>query len=122
MAAVDAALAERVDPVGGAVGRRKPKPPSTRWSTSTTPARCAAAAPPPAVDGAVRLPVDEAGFTTMWARLYAPDAAVIEQSVEQLARSVCDADPRTADERRARRARPGVTDTDFACECGRTRL
>ena len=46
-------------------------------------------------------PSDEAGFMTMWARVYATDGAAIQQRVEQMARSVCEADPRTADERRA---------------------
>jgi hypothetical protein len=33
-------------------------------------------------------PSDEAGFTSMWARLYAPDAVVLEQRVEQMVRGV----------------------------------
>jgi hypothetical protein len=33
-------------------------------------------------------PSDEAGFTSMWARLYASDAVVLEQRVEQMARGV----------------------------------
>ena len=41
-------------------------------------------------------PTDVAGTTTIWARLNSADAALIEQSVEALARSVCDADPRSA--------------------------
>jgi hypothetical protein len=46
-------------------------------------------------------PSDEAGFTSMWARLYAPDALVLKQCVEELARGVCEDDPRTLGERRA---------------------
>ena len=46
-------------------------------------------------------PSDEAGFTSLWARLYAPDAAVLQRRVEEMARSVCEADPRTRAERRA---------------------
>jgi hypothetical protein len=46
-------------------------------------------------------PSDEPGFTSLWARLYAPDAAVLEQRVDEIARSVCQADPRTIGERRA---------------------
>ena len=63
-------------------------------------------------------PSDEAGFMTMWARVYATDGAAIEQRVEQMAHSVCDADPRTADERRADALAPAITHTDFACQCG----
>jgi hypothetical protein len=46
-------------------------------------------------------PTDVAGTTSMWARLYAPDAALIEARVEEMARAVCDADPRSIGERRA---------------------
>jgi len=46
-------------------------------------------------------PSDEAGFTSMWARLYAPDAVVLKARVEQMARSVCEDDPRTLGERRS---------------------
>jgi len=35
-----------------------------------------------------------------------------------MARSVCEADPRTADERRADALRPAVDHTDLACQCG----
>jgi hypothetical protein len=63
-------------------------------------------------------PSDEAGFMTMWARVYATDGAAIKQRVEQMAHSVCEADPRTADERRADALAPAITHTDFACQCG----
>jgi hypothetical protein len=63
-------------------------------------------------------PGDEAGFMTMWARVYATDGVVIEQRVEEMARGVCAADPRTADERRADALAPAVTNTDFVCQCG----
>ena len=63
-------------------------------------------------------PTDEAGFMTMWARVYATDGVVIEQRVEEQAHSVCDADPRTIDERRADALAPAITGTDLACECG----
>ncbi|MGB8381755.1 MAG: DUF222 domain-containing protein, partial [Dermatophilaceae bacterium] len=54
----------------------------------------------------------------MWARLYATDGVVIEQRVEETARSVCDADPRNADERRADALTAAVSHTAMACECG----
>ena len=63
-------------------------------------------------------PADEPGFITMWARLYATDGVVIEQRVEEMARSVCDADPRDADERRADALTAAVSHTAMACECG----
>jgi Domain of unknown function (DUF222) len=46
-------------------------------------------------------PRDEAGFTSMWARLYAPDAVVLQGRVEEMSRSVCQYDPRTLGERRS---------------------
>ena len=100
MAAVDLELAERITR-WGALSMKKTEQPSTHWSTNTIPARCDAAAPaaPPTVQ--FGSPTDVAGITTMWARLYATDAALIEQRVEEMARSVCDDDPRDADERRA---------------------
>ncbi len=63
-------------------------------------------------------PADEAGFTSMWARVYATDAVVIAQRVEELARNVCDADPRSIDERRADALAPAITGSELACECG----
>ena len=54
----------------------------------------------------------------MWARVYATDGVVIEQRVEEMARSVCDADPRDADERRADALVAVVSHTAMACECG----
>ena len=42
-----------------------------------------------------------AGLTCLWARLYATDAAVLDQRVEEMADTVCEHDPRTAGERRA---------------------
>ena len=46
-------------------------------------------------------PTDEAGYTSLWARLYAGDAAVLQDRVSEIAHSVCEADPRTTGERRA---------------------
>ena len=63
-------------------------------------------------------PTDVAGTTSMWARLYAADAALIEQRVEELARSVCDADPRTLDERRADALTAAGHPHRTACACG----
>ena len=66
-------------------------------------------------------PSDEAGFTSMWARLYAPDAAVLKQRVEEIARGVCDEEPRTLGERRSdalTAIAAGIH--ELACECGNT--
>jgi len=46
-------------------------------------------------------PSDEAGYTTMWARLYGPDRVIIESRVQQLVGSVCEDDPRPAGDRRS---------------------
>ncbi len=80
-----------------------------------------AAPPPQAAASAMSQfgsPSDEPGFMTMWARVYATDGVVIQQRVEEMARSVCEADPRTADERRADALAPAITHTDFVCQCG----
>ena len=46
-------------------------------------------------------PTDQAGFTSLWGRLYAPDAVLLERRVNEIAHSVCEQDPRTTRERRA---------------------
>jgi hypothetical protein len=62
---------------------------------------------------------DEPGFTSMWARLYAPDAVAVERRVQEIARSVCEADPRSAAERRADALTAlAAGHTALACECG----
>ena len=64
-------------------------------------------------------PYDEPGFTSMWARLYAPDAVAVQRRVEEIARSVCDADPRSTAERRADALTAlAAGHTEMACECG----
>ena len=65
-------------------------------------------------------PTDVAGTTSMWARLYAPDAALIEARVEEMARSVCEDDPRTLDERRAAALKALAARTELACACGQS--
>ncbi len=63
-------------------------------------------------------PADVAGTTSMWARLNSPDAALIEHSVDELAHNVCENDPRSINERRADALFAAVTHTAMACECG----
>ena len=41
------------------------------------------------------------GTTALWGRLYATDAALLERRLAEMARAVCDDDPRTMGERRA---------------------
>jgi hypothetical protein len=65
-------------------------------------------------------PEDPAGITSMWARLYAPDAALIEQRVEEMACSVCEADPRTLAERRADALTALAAGAELVCACGTT--
>ncbi|PXX05834.1 HNH endonuclease signature motif containing protein, partial [Mycolicibacterium moriokaense] len=63
-------------------------------------------------------PSDEAGFTSMWARMYAPDAVVLKQRVEEMARGVCADDPRTLGERRSDAlAAIAAGITELACDC-----
>jgi hypothetical protein len=63
-------------------------------------------------------PSDPPGTTTLWARLNSPDAALMEDRVEEMAHSVCGADPRTADQRRAHALTAAVLHTGFGCRCG----
>ena len=65
-------------------------------------------------------PTGVAGTTSMWARLYAPDAALLEARLEAMARSVCAEDPRTLDERRAAALKALGAGTELACACGQS--
>ena len=52
-------------------------------------------------------------------RLYAPDATVLKQRVEEMARGVCDDDPRTLGERRTDAMTPMAAGIhELACQCG----
>ncbi|MFM8597776.1 MAG: DUF222 domain-containing protein [Mycobacterium sp.] len=44
---------------------------------------------------------DTSGTTAMWGRLYSTDAAILERRLMQMARGVCEDDPRTLSQRRA---------------------
>ncbi|WNG89825.1 DUF222 domain-containing protein [Mycobacterium sp. ITM-2016-00317] len=69
-------------------------------------------------------PTDPPGFTTIWARLFAGDAAIAEQLMDQMAFSVCEDDPRSLDHRRAAaitaRLTGNTTPATLACGCGNT--
>ena len=49
-----------------------------------------------------------------------PDAALIEARVEEMARSVCEDDPRTLDERRAAALKALAARSELACACGQS--
>jgi hypothetical protein len=118
MAAVDAALAERITG-WGALSAAKTEAAIDALVDEYDPAalrRSRASASGRGVE--FGSPADVAGITSMWARLHAPDAALIEQRVEQLARSVCDNDPRSIGERRADALTALAHYTELACTCG----
>jgi hypothetical protein len=60
---------------------------------------------------------DAAGYMTVWARMYAPDGAALEQRVNDMAHSVCADDPRTMDDRRNDALAAIATGTTLRCEC-----
>ena len=118
MAAVDTALAERITG-WGALSVAKTEAAIDALVDEVRPGRAA----PRAGVGVQRdvqfgSPTDVAGTTSMWARLYTADAALIEARVEEMARSVCDDDPRTLPERRADALIALADRTDLACACG----
>lgn len=66
-------------------------------------------------------PHDEAGYISMWARLYAPDGEVVKARVEAIAGSVCADDPRTLGERRSEAlAAISAGIQHLSCQCGNT--
>src|ERR1700682_2555294 len=110
----------RTSPPGGRCRRARPSRPSTPLSIRSTPGALRRSRKA-TCDRDVQFgsPSDEAGFTSMWARLYAPDAVVLQQRVEEMARSVCEDDPRTLGERRSEAwAAIAAGIAELACECG----
>ncbi|WP_102144118.1 HNH endonuclease signature motif containing protein [Mycobacterium hubeiense] len=64
-------------------------------------------------------PDDEAGFESIYGRLYASDSALVERRVKELARTVCDDDPRTLKERLADSLAAMAVGADrLPCGCG----
>ncbi len=63
-------------------------------------------------------PTDVPGMMTIFARVNAADGALMEHNVTEIAGSVCDADPRTAEQRRAQALVAAVNHTGFDCGCG----
>ena len=118
MAAVDAALAERVTR-WGALSVKKTEDAIDALVEEHDPGavrRATQAASQETVQ--FGSPTDVAGTTTIWARLNSLDAALMEQTVEEVARSVCDADPRPIDHRRANALAAAVNHTAFGCHAG----
>lgn len=118
MAAVDAALAQRVTR-WGALSIAKTEDAIDALVDQHDPAalrRSRASASAPTVE--FGSPADPAGTTSMWARLNSPDAALIEHAVEELAHSVCATDPRSMNERRADALTALATGTGLPCRCG----
>ena len=118
MASVDAALAEQVSS-WGALSMKKTEqaidalvdkfdPGALRRSRTASRAR----------DVVIGSPTDEAGFTSLWGRLYAPDAAALDRRLEAMARAACAEDPRTLAERRADALGALAAGGDrLGCEC-----
>jgi Domain of unknown function (DUF222) len=68
----------------------------------------------------VNIDVDDAsGAATLWGELFATDAKALDQRLDALAATVCDADPRTLDQRRADALGVLANGADrLACRCG----
>jgi hypothetical protein len=64
---------------------------------------------------------DEAGNTSVWGRLQAPHAAVLEKRIAALLATVCDEDPRTIKQRRSDAVGAIADRSEFLlCGCGRS--
>ncbi|HTY28066.1 MAG TPA: DUF222 domain-containing protein, partial [Mycobacterium sp.] len=66
-------------------------------------------------------PDDAGGTRSVWGRLFATHAELIERRLTAIARAVCDADPRTVGQRRAEAMGAVFAGADrIACQCGRS--
>ena len=64
-------------------------------------------------------PDDDSGTRSVWGRLFATHAELIERRLTAIARAVCDADPRTIGQRRAEAMGAVFAGSDgIACQCG----
>ncbi len=70
------------------------------------------------VDVEFGAPTDAPGFTSLWARLYNTDAAMIERCLREMAHSVCAADPRSLRERLGAAMAAHFAGTPLTCTCG----
>lgn len=59
------------------------------------------------------------GMASIWASVHATDAAALDKRLDALAATVCDADPRTKEQRRADATGPLARgEAQLACQCG----
>jgi hypothetical protein len=120
--------ADRMAQVDAAIGQR-----CVRWMRLSKPkladridvwvAKCDpdAVRVPPAISEAryVETAPTSAGMAGIWANVDAADAAVFDATLEALADTVCEHDPRTKAQRRADALRPLARgDATLACRCG----
>ncbi|NBP85979.1 MAG: DUF222 domain-containing protein, partial [Mycobacteriaceae bacterium] len=64
-------------------------------------------------------PDDDSGTRSVWGRLFATHAELIERRITAIARAVCDADPRPIGQRRAEALGAVFAGADrIACQCG----
>ena len=117
MAALDAALAERVTRWGALSAKKTEHTIDALVEQIDAGALRRSRAHSLGRDVEFGSPCDEPGFTSMWARLYAQDAVRIEQRVDQMARAVCESDPRTLAERRADALTALADSIELACAC-----
>ncbi|KUI42990.1 hypothetical protein AU198_06840 [Mycobacterium sp. GA-1199] len=62
---------------------------------------------------------DPAGTTSVWGRLLATDGAVLKRRIAAMVQGLCDADPRSAGERRSDAVGAMISGNDrLACRCG----
>jgi hypothetical protein len=76
---------------------------------------------PPKIDENRYVDVGETspGMAGIWANIHAPDAAAFDKKLDALAASVCEADPRTKEQRRADACGAlGRGEERLACQCG----
>jgi uncharacterized protein DUF222 len=117
MAAVDAELAEHVS-AWGALSVKKTEHSIDALVDRHDPAAiCRSRAAVRARMVEFGSPDDEAGFTSLWARLYATDGAALERRLDTMARSVCPDDPRTMAERRADAIGALAAGLELSCGC-----
>ncbi|WP_041781754.1 HNH endonuclease signature motif containing protein [Mycolicibacterium chubuense] len=119
MAAVDAELAGQVSR-WGALSEKKLEAAIDATVIAHDPAALRQPRPGTA-DRAVEFgsPTDEPGYTSLWARLYSPDAAAVCDRVNRVADSVCAADPRSHAERLCDAfGAIGAGLETLACRCG----
>ncbi len=121
MAAVDAALAEQVTRWGALSLKKTEQAIDTLVDAHDPGALRRGRAAERTRDVVIGSPCDEAGVTSVWARLHSTEATALKQTLDTMSRSVCAGDPRTAAERRADALGAlAAGESELACECGNT--